>query len=105
MDIEWNCASAGGVPWQDYDGLELAYCEEYGGCVEPVDIGPGDDVLRVMMDVTMVTIYGHLKDGGVEALHDWVRPFNVMEIREFAESLLTTHPQLTKHGVFDRTLF
>jgi len=70
--ITWNCCTHGQEPdWSDYDAIELGGCAITEGCTE-----------RVMnsADADFFTLFGHLKQGGCEAIHDWPLGFKEFEV-------------------------
>ena len=63
ITLTWNCCPGTREPdWGLYDALELAGCVAGKGWVERVEEGTTP---------SFYTVYGHLVDGGCEALHDW----------------------------------
>lgn len=62
MPKPWNCLpEGGGLAWDQFDGIEVqAIVEADGDCCPAEDSQTPD----------FWTVYGHLKVGGVEALHD-----------------------------------
>lgn len=113
MNINFNAARNTTPDFSLFSGLEIAGvamwdantgepvgfdCPELTNC-ERID--PDDFVTS---NPAMVTLYGRLKDGGCEALHDFYPPFNLDAIGAAAQDLVECHSSLKEHGVMDLTL-
>lgn len=76
----------------NYDGLELSPVAEY-------EDKQGDKFCERVDDPNEAqfwSVYGHLREGGVECLEDF---YTEQEAAEFANTLLSMFPNLHKHGL------